>query len=125
MLRSILLCGLLAAGAALAFGAGPALAWQATPVALTGNAVHECIVAGGTIRERAPALGQPGGEMTLLAKTVLFCAFTGGAGAEPADSTIEIATDTLFSPRPTLAAIAWFAKPPLPESNGSANPASV
>jgi putative hemolysin len=110
--------------ATLALAAGHALAWQATPLA-GGNPIHDCVAAGGQARERFPALGQPGGEITPLAAPALFCAFTGGAGADPSDSTIEVAADTLFANRPSLAAIAYFAKPPLPKTNGSANPASV
>ncbi|HEU0113671.1 MAG TPA: hypothetical protein VFQ80_03305 [Thermomicrobiales bacterium] len=125
MLRPIVWRGAMLAAAALAFAAGPALAWQATPLAGGGNAIRDCVAAGGEPRERFPALGQPGGEITPLAAPALFCAFTGAAGADPRDSTIEIAADTLFAQRPTLAAIAWFAKPPLPASTGSANPASL
>ncbi|HEU5434716.1 MAG TPA: hypothetical protein VFU81_23785 [Thermomicrobiales bacterium] len=125
MMRPIVLRSASITAVALALGVGPALAWQATPLAGSGNAVHDCVAAGGEARERFPALGQPGADITPLAAPALFCAFTGGAGADPRDSTIEVAADTLFADRPTLAAIAYFSKPPLPATNGSANPASV
>src|SRR5438034_7797588 len=54
-----------------------------------------------------------------------FCEFTGGEGAEPADSRISVRLTTLAATEPSMAATAYLTKPAMSKSGGSANPASV
>lgn len=107
---------------------GAEAAQGATPAA--GGARAYCEVVGGTPVERVPVLGPGGTDATMLAGSALFCEFTGGEGAEPADSRIVIGAETLFATRPTRATLAWREQAPLPPATpeaglGIPNPASV
>ena len=88
-------------------------------------AAEWCASHGGTVVERFPARGAASESPVALGAPVRFCEFTRGAGAEPPESRISIRLTTLVSDTPSMAATAYLTKPALPESGGSANPASV
>jgi putative hemolysin len=88
-------------------------------------AVEWCTSHGGSLVERHPASMASSDKPTALGPAVQFCEFTGGEGVDPADSRISVRLSTLASDQPSMAATAYFTKPALPESGGSANPASV
>jgi putative hemolysin len=79
----------------------------------------------GSVVERYPASMTSSDKPVTMGAPVQFCEFTGGEGADPADSRISVALVTLASADPTMAATAYLTKPAMPESGGSANPASV
>ncbi|MGC4105088.1 MAG: hypothetical protein QM753_01880 [Thermomicrobiales bacterium] len=139
MIRERLVRPLAAASAAaglvvavLASCVSPSLAADATPVAspgaspvASGDAASYCVSMGGVVRERTPVLGTnaPATQVTLGGARA-FCEFTHGEGSDD-DSWIAIDLDSLVSPEPTLAVLAYLTKPPVPQSSGSANPASI
>jgi putative hemolysin len=84
-----------------------------------------CTSHGGTVVERFPASMASSDKPVTLGPAVRFCEFTGGQGADPADSRISVRLSTIASEQPSMAATAYFTKPAMPESGGSANPASV
>ncbi|MFN8594294.1 MAG: DUF333 domain-containing protein [Thermomicrobiales bacterium] len=84
-----------------------------------------CASHGGTVVDRYPAQRVSSETPIALGMKIRFCEFTGGAGADPVDSRISIRLTTLASQQPSMAAAAYLTKPALPESGGSANPASV
>ncbi|MCC6312386.1 MAG: DUF333 domain-containing protein [Thermomicrobiales bacterium] len=99
-------------------------------VSAQSDAETYCRSAGGAVVERTPVLNAASAHPMLLDGAIRFCEFTGGAGAEPADSRIAIGLETLAAVGPTRAALAYLARAPLPEalppsSPGLANPASV
>lgn len=111
-------------------GIGTVLADKAA--AQTGDAATYCTAVGGTVIERTPALNAGSANPMLLASPARFCEFAGGAGADPADSRIVVALDTLFATRPTRATLAWRERVALPDpatpaagAMGMANPASL
>ena len=59
------------------------------------------------------------------ARPVQFCEFTGGEGADPADSRISVRSPHWRRIEPSMAATAYLTKPAMAESGGSANPASI
>jgi hypothetical protein len=78
-----------------------------------------CAQVGGQVQSRYPAYGtnDPSNELVLSGHHN-FCAFTA-----PSDgSRIYIFTDTLYTKKPTLAALAYYAQVPVGQCNG--NPAS-
>jgi putative hemolysin len=99
--------------------AAPAVA-QEDPAAAEWCAEH-----GGTVVDRYPASNVSGGSPTALGDPVRFCEFTGGEGADPADSRINVRLTTLASDQPSMAAAAYLTKPAMAEGGGSANPASL
>jgi len=106
--------------------AGPSPSPTDTPTASpdgNADAAAYCVQNGGEIQERQPTFGTNDDESTWveLGDPVQTCRFRTGAG----DSATAIYVDpvTLFSQRPTLAALAYLAKAPLPEV-APANPAS-
>lgn len=88
-------------------------------------AVKVCASSGGTVVQRFPASNASSDSPVRLGPDVRFCEFTGGEGADPADSRISIGLGVLASEQPSMAAAAYLTKPAMPESSGSANPASV
>ncbi len=84
-----------------------------------------CTSHDGTVVERYPARMASSDAPVALGATVQFCEFTGGTGADPADSRISVALTTLASTEPSMAATAYLTKPAMSEGGGSANPASV
>ena len=93
---------------------------DADPAAAEWCASHE-----GTVVERYPASNASSETPVALGSPVRFCEFTGGEGADPADSRISVRLTTLASDQPSMAATAYLTKPEMAESGGSANPASV
>ena len=111
------------AGLALAMGAA-----LISPVAVAQDdpsAAEWCVSHGGTVVDRYPASMASSGAPVAMGPPVRFCEFSGGEGADPPDSRISIRLQTLASDQPSMAATAYFTKPAMPESGGSANPASV
>jgi putative hemolysin len=102
-----------------------AMAQEATPVSGDPEAAY-CEQVGGTVRERTPMYGtnNPTSQFP-LGSPVRFCEFTGGEGADPPESFIMVDLDTLYSEEPTLAALAYLTMPPLPDTSGGGNPASI
>jgi putative hemolysin len=84
-----------------------------------------CTDHGGTVVDRYPASMASSDKPVAFGSPVPFCEFTGGKGADPADSRISVRLSTIASDQPSMAATAYFSKPAMPESGGSANPASV
>lgn len=112
--------------AGAAQGAATPSASPAAPGAIQDPAIY-CEQQGGVVRERVPVLGtnDPASQIQ-LAGSRRFCEFTGGAGADPATSWIAIDLDTLMAVTPTLAALAYLTRPPLPtHTTPGANPASL
>lgn len=108
--------------AALPLGA---LAQSATPIATIDPAAY-CTEKGGKVVHRTPALGTNNPDQLLvLGGGVDFCEFTGSEEAEPPTSTIAIDITSLAATEPTFAVLAYLTKPPVPESNTGANPASL
>ena len=93
---------------------------QEDPAAAEWCASHQ-----GTVVERYPASNASSDTPVALGEAIRFCEFTGGEGADPADSRISIRLTTLASDQPSMAATAYLTKPEMAESGGSANPASV
>jgi putative hemolysin len=84
-----------------------------------------CSDHGGEVVERYPASNASSDSPVALGPGIRFCEFTGGEGADPADSRISVLLRTLSSPEPSMAAIAYLTEPAMPEGDSSANPASV
>lgn len=77
-----------------------------------------CTQTGGAVKVRRPAYGTNGGHPLPLSGLRQFCTYT-------ADDTsrIHVLVDTLFTPMPTLASLAYYAQVQ-PLGNCSGNPAS-
>jgi putative hemolysin len=101
------------------------MALPLVPVAAQDDPAAWCTGHDGTVVERYPASMAASDEPVALGAPVQFCEFTGGEGADPADSRISVALGTLTLTGPSMAATAYLTKPAMPESGGSANPASV
>jgi putative hemolysin len=99
------------AAAATAQGATPA-AWKAY-----------CASQGGVVQVRTPAAGTNSPPLIRLAGPVAFCRFSGTQGG--ARSFISLDLRTLTTRKPTLAALAYLAKPAAGRIPGNVNPASV
>jgi putative hemolysin len=84
-----------------------------------------CTSHDGKVVERYPASMATSDKPVALGESVQFCEFTGGEGADPADSRISVSLVTLASEDPSMAATAYLTRPAMSESGGSANPASV
>ena len=92
------------------------------PVDLQAAASY-CVEKGGTVHTRVPILGanlEPS-SWIVLGGARQFCDFRGMAGD---DSAISLSLETLYSEEPTLAALVYLTKPPVPESGG-ANPSTM
>jgi putative hemolysin len=88
-------------------------------------AAEWCASHGGTVVDRYPASNASSDKPVAFGSPIRFCEFTGGEDADPPDSRISIRLTTLASDEPSMAATAYLTKPPMPESGGSANPASI
>lgn len=106
--------------------ASPQASSAGTPVPATTDAAAYCVKMGGIVRLRTPTLGtnNPPADRLVLGGARGFCEFTGGAGADDG-SWIAIDLDSLASPEPTMAVLAYLTKPTLPKDTGGANPASI
>ena len=78
-----------------------------------------CLLQGGILVERFPFVGTNTSNPVQLDSSRWFCEFTGGQGADPPTSRISIGLSTLFAEDPTLAALAYLAKRPVPEVEDS------
>src|SRR3954464_15798852 len=88
-------------------------------------AAQWCASNQGTVVDRYPASNASSNAPVAMGPAVRFCEFSGGEGADPADSHISVLLTTLASDQPSMAATAYLTKPEMAESGGSANPASV
>lgn len=79
-----------------------------------------CVAKGGVVEIRQPYFGTNFGNPLQLAGSRQFCQFT----AKGDGSRIHILLSTLYATKPTLAALAYYAKVPLGTTTGGANPAS-
>jgi putative hemolysin len=116
---------LLAGAAALLLLAGCAAATPTPPPAAgtagpAGPAAAYCAEQGGAVLTRYPAYDASGANPLRLAGTRQFCEFTA-----PDRSRISVALDTLYAEQPTLAVMAYLAKPPLKPGAPGVNPSSV
>jgi putative hemolysin len=84
------------------------------------KAAAYCKSKGGVVQTRFPGFGQDAASASAFAGSARFCVFTGSDG-----SSISVDLATLYTTKPTLAALAYLQKPPVGETGGSANPASV
>jgi putative hemolysin len=110
-------------GAAAFLLAGCAAATPTVPPAAgqAGPAATYCAEQGGAVLTRYPAYDAYGSNPLRLAGTRQFCEFTAQDG-----SRISVALDTLYAEQPTLAVMAYLAKPPLkPGGTPGANPSSL
>lgn len=107
----------LAAAACLAAVAGDAKAAEPD----SGSASQYCTQNGGVVIERAPVYGTNGPKSTWLrlARYRKFCQFTSATDG----SRIHVELETLYTTQPTLAALAYYSKPPM-NPPGPGNPAS-
>jgi hypothetical protein len=80
-------------------------------------AAQYCESKGGLVETRIAVYGSNGPTLLTLAGIRQFCQFTASDG-----SRIHLLTTTLYALKPTLAALAYYAKVPLGQCNG--NPAS-
>ena len=111
---------LLMATAAVAFFLPGAKTMQAADPD-TSAASQYCVQSGGVVVERAPYYGTngPSSSWLRLAGDRKFCKFT-----SPTDgSRIHILLETLYTTEPSLAALAYYEKPPM-NPPGPGNPAS-
>lgn len=86
------------------------------------DAIQYCMSAGGTVVKRLPYFNTNGPQTQWLQLTgsMLFCQFTSAGDG----SRISISLQTLYSTKPTLAALAYYAKPAIQPTSNGANPAS-
>ena len=78
-----------------------------------------CTSNGGVVETRQPYFGTNFGNPLQLAGSRQFCQFSARDG-----SRIHILLSTLYATKPTLAALAYYAKVPLVSPGNGANPAS-
>jgi putative hemolysin len=83
-------------------------------------AQNYCVSKGGEVETRQPYFGTNFGNPLQLAGSRQFCQFT----AHDGNSRIHVLLSTLYATKPTLAALAYYAKVPLGTTSGGANPAS-
>jgi putative hemolysin len=79
-----------------------------------------CTSNGGVVETRQPYFGTNFGNPLQLAGSRQFCQFTAPDG----NSRIHILLSTLYATKPTLAALAYYAKVPLQSPGNGGNPAS-
>jgi hypothetical protein len=77
-----------------------------------------CTQGGGVVEQRYPVYGTNGGVGLALSGRAFFCQYTATDG-----SRIHVLMSTLYSPHPTLAALAYYAQ--VTAIGGQGNPASV
>jgi hypothetical protein len=77
-----------------------------------------CTQTGGVVEKRYPVYGTNGGGALALSGRAFFCQYTAADG-----SRIHVLMATLYSPHPTLAALAYYAQ--VPFGGGQGNPGSV
>jgi putative hemolysin len=110
---------------ALAVVSAGSLSWGTATAQEEPSGTAWCARHGGKVVARYPARNVSSGSPVALSHAVRFCEFTGGDGADPPDSRISVRMTTLAASELSMAASAYLTKPAMPESGGSANPASV
>ena len=110
-----------AAAALLISGARNAQAADADADSDSGARAQYCVQSGGVVIDRLPFYGTngPPSSWLLLMGQKKFCQFTSAIDG----SRIHITLETLYTTKPSLAALAYYQKPPL-GSGGPGNPAS-
>jgi hypothetical protein len=73
-----------------------------------------CLQTGGAVETRIAAYGTNNGNPLLLAGMRQFCVYTANKYSK-----IFLLLETLYSPKPTLAALAYYAQTPAGSCNGS------
>lgn len=101
-----------------AFGSGRLEAATPPPDTLAPAAAY-CVQHGGVVQTRIPEYNTNGGTPLVLSGHAYFCQFT----SQKDGSQINVLLSTLYSRKPSLAALAYYAKVPL-GSNCTGNPAS-
>ena len=101
----------------------PSVSAPTSASAGTSPAEQYCVAEGGEVQSRQPTFGTNGPESSWvsLGDVVPVCRFQ---AADADSSRIYVDLVTLYSEQPTLAALAYLAKKPLPAAGG-ANPAAV
>lgn len=123
----IRLTGLLA-GFALIGALSSNAAAQGTPTSASSYdreaASAYCVEKGGQVVTRTPVLGAnlDPSQQIALGNATDFCDFHASGGDT---SRISLSLETLYSEEPTLAALAYLTKPPLPKDTGGANPSAI
>ena len=84
----------------------------------SGRAAAYCVKKGGLVQTRIPEYGTNGGDPLILSGQADFCQFTSAKDG----SQINVLLSTLFTKKPTLAALAYYAEVPTGDCQG--NPAS-
>ena len=116
-MKSLQIVALLLAALSLAASAQDAPKSKPRNDSGDGEGAAYCTSTGGKVEKRRPVYGSNGGSPFLLAGTKYFCRYKASDG-----SRIHILIETLYTKQPTLAALAYYAAPPLGQCNG--NPAS-
>lgn len=116
VMRAMVIFGLLAAGAN-----GFAQKAKTAAPAQVGPAETYCTSTGGIVELRLAVYGtnNPEQDWLLLAGVELFCQYTLASDG----SRIHLSLDTLYTTKPTLAALAYYAQVPW-NGQGNGNPAS-
>jgi len=84
-----------------------ALLWS-SPKAAAETANQYCVAKGGFVVARTPTFNTNGGPQFPLSGTKFWCQFN----AKDGSSSISVLLDTLVTPKPTLAALAYYAEVP-------------
>src|SRR5690349_13378087 len=69
------------------------------------RAAAYCVKKGGVVQTRIPEYGTNGGDALVLSGNADFCQFTAKDGSQ-----INLLLSTLFTKKPTLAALAYYAQ---------------
>lgn len=104
--------------------ASPTTSPSPTSTADSSAAAAYCVEKGGTVQSRQPTYGTNNDESQWVAfgEPVDVCRFQ--TLGDQDDSRIYIDLESLYSPNPTLAALAYLAKTPIPE-DAQGNPATA
>ena len=113
----LLVCAASAASLVAAVVAAPAPVKAQTVPDYDQQAAQYCVHTGGAVETRVAVYGSNGPNLLFLDGMRQFCQYTRSDG-----SRIHLLTTTLFSQKPTLAALAYYAKVQLGSCQG--NPAS-
>ncbi|HEY1960936.1 MAG TPA: hypothetical protein VGG69_00840 [Rhizomicrobium sp.] len=117
-MKSFFVSTAFAAAVLFGLGNGPVTAAVQPPVSIASAAAY-CVEQGGGVQTRLPEFNTNGGTPLVLSGRAYFCQFT----SKKDGSQINILLRTLYSRKPSLAALAYYAKVPLGGSC-TGNPAS-
>ncbi len=92
---------------------------------VSGAAAAHCRQTGGTVQLRQPTFNTNNDESTWLplGEPIEVCRYQTGEGQDSTRIFADLAT--VYSTNPTVAALAYLAKKPLPSQSTDANPASI